>query len=42
MVEPAGICEPQDDVAARDQPFELLWGAFGDQPSVVEQRDPVG
>ena len=41
-IEATQIGEPQDDVAARDEPLELLRGAFDDQPAVVEQRDPVG
>jgi len=29
-------------VAAGDAALELVRGALGDQPAVVEQRDPVG
>jgi hypothetical protein len=37
-----GVGEAQADVTARDQPLELGRGALGDQPPVVEDRDPVG
>ena len=36
------VGELQPDVAARDAPLELLRGALGDDPAVVEDRDPVG
>ena len=41
-VERVVVGEPQRDVAARDEAFELVGGAFGDQPSVVEEGNAVG
>jgi hypothetical protein len=38
----AGVGEPQADVAAGYEAFELVRRAFGDQLPVVEERDPVG
>ena len=35
------IGELQPDVAARDQPLELVGGALRDEPAVVEEGDPV-
>jgi hypothetical protein len=35
-------CEPQPDVPAGDSALELLRGALGDEPAMVEHRDPVG
>ena len=34
--------ELEPDVAAGDAPLELVGGALGDDPAVVEHRDPVG
>ena len=39
---PARVGELQPDVAAGDAALELVGGALGDQPPVVEHRDPVG
>ena len=37
-----GVGEPQPDVAAGDEPLELVRRALGDEPAVVEHGDPVG
>jgi len=36
------VGEVQPDMAAGDESLELVRGALGDQPSMVEERDPVG
>ena len=36
------VSEPQLQVAARNQPLQLLGRALGDQHAVIEQRDTVG
>jgi hypothetical protein len=41
-LEPVRVGELEADVAAGDAALELVRGALGDQPAVVEQRDPVG
>ena len=41
-LERARVGEAQADVAAGDQPLELVRGALGDEPAVVEHGDPVG
>jgi hypothetical protein len=41
-LQPVRVGEPEADVAAGDAALELVRGALGDQPAVVEQRDPVG
>ena len=40
-VDLARVAELQADVPAADEPFELVGGALGHEPAVVEHRDPV-
>ena len=37
-----GIGEVESDVAAGDAALQLGGGSFGDDPALVEHRDPVG
>ena len=37
-----GIGEVEPDVAAGDAALQLGGGSFGDDPALVEHRDPVG
>jgi hypothetical protein len=41
-LQPVRVGELQPDVAARDAALELVRGALGDHPAVVQQGDPVG
>jgi hypothetical protein len=41
-VQQLGIGEVESDVAARDAALQFGGGSFGDDPALVEHRDPVG
>jgi len=41
-VQQVGIGEVESDVAAGNAALQLCGGSFGDDPALVEHRDPVG